>query len=306
MLLTPTIEALAITWFTVIRTVIVNKFDTAIESTYSQITTLLVAVIAPTLTALIMFEGFRIISGKSTDSAAAFAIKWTKIVALISFAGFIGVANSSVNEFVKSALELVSTTITGDTTDVYKMIDTNLKAASMLSVLTNLITADTGAENEASKLVATAAAGLGAVMPIVTALFTALLLELTMKLAIALAPIFIFAALFERTAEWLFTLAKFVLATAITTAVMAIMAKICITEVALTSVAALLAYEEGVSVLYMSMLSAINGLCMSLLLIAVPGVVMKLFGMAADSAMSNQLGKEKDSGKHLRFGNRNV
>lgn len=305
-MLTPTIEALAILWFGTIRTAINLKFETAVDLVYSQLTTLFAAVILPAVTALIMFEGFRIISGKSTDSAAAFAIKWAKIVVLISFGGFVGVENSSVNEFVKSALEVATTTVSGDTTNIYRTINENLVMTSMLSVLTNIIIADTGSENETSKLVATAAAGLGSVMPIITALFTALLLELTMKLAIALAPIFIFAALFERTADWLFHLAKFMLATAITTAVMAITAKICVFEMVLSSTATLLAYNEGVSVLYMSMLSAINGLCMSLLLIAVPGVVMKVFGMAVDSAMSNQLGKEKDAGKHLKFGNRHV
>ena len=117
-MLTPTIEALAILWFGTIRTAINSKFETAVDLVYSQLTTLFAAVILPAVTALIMFEGFRIISGKSTDSAAAFAIKWAKIVVLISFGGFVGVENSSVNEFVKSALEVATTTVSGDTTNI--------------------------------------------------------------------------------------------------------------------------------------------------------------------------------------------
>ncbi len=299
-----TVSAVTIAWFAAIR-LMVDGMLSNLTSVSENIMFNISAILLPTITAMVAFEGFKIITGRSTEPAATYVLKWGKIILLSTTAAYAGTDSESLSGMIAEGIKIVSIVITGQE-DVFKIIDSELIPAVALSIMAASLTSNTGGEDSMGRVVTMVASNLGAVMPIVAALFTSLTLAITLKIGTVLAPIFIFAGIFERTAEWPITWAKFMFGVILTSALMALMCKICLAVAAATSLAAVTAYFTGTSALFLSMLYTMEGLFLSVLLISVPGVAMKLLGMASEGVASNQLGGGKNDGSLTKFGNRNV
>jgi TrbL/VirB6 plasmid conjugal transfer protein len=307
------LSAITVAWFAAMRAMVTSVL-TEFTYTYSNIMLNISYILLPTITAMVSFEGYKIALGQSTEPAGTYMLKWGKIILLSTTATYAGADSESLNNIITQGIEAVSTVLTGHA-DVFKVIDSELLPAVALSMIASSLSSNTGGEDDIGRLVTMVAGNLGALLPIVTALVTSYSLEITLKIGTILSPIFIFAGIFERTADWPFTWAKFMFGIILTSGLMALMGKACLAVSAVTSVTAVAAYFTGTSALFLTMLSAIEGLFLSVLLISLPGVAMKLLGMAAEGAISNQLGsgnadKDKDSydgnNTKTRYGNRNV
>lgn len=301
-------ELLAVTWFQTLRVALNLGVDKFTNTAYKNIAFVLADILVATLTILVMLDGYQIIAGVSSRSAGAFVLKWLKIVVLTTIATATAVENDGVQYAVLSISKIVTTLITNTELDVFTIINASLTAASGISSLSTIVTSGLGNDHEISKLVTVISASVGSTTPILTALATSYVLELTIKIGIMVAPIFLFAGIFERTAEWPLTWAKYLLGSVITSSIMAIMAGLSIGVMVSQTAAAFIAYKTGTSLIFISILSLVNGLFMSVLLISVPSIAMKIMGMAADGAASNQLGggSPKTKGAPRGYGNRNM
>lgn len=301
-------EALAVAWFTALRVALNIGIDKFTATAYDNIATVLAEILVATLTVLVMLDGYQIISGASSRSASAFALKWSKTVVLTTIATSTAVLNGDVQYVVVSIRDIVTRLVTDSELNVYAIINTSLAGTSAISSLSTLVTSGLGNDHEVSKLVTVISASVGSTTPILTALTTSYLLEISMKVGVMLAPIFLFAGIFERTADWPLTWAKFLLGTIIASSIMAVMAALCVAVMLTSATTAFAAYAAGQSLIFISVLSLASGLVMSLLLISVPGIAMKVLGMAAEGATSNQLGggSPKNKGAPRGYGNRNL
>jgi type IV secretion system protein VirB6 len=310
-------ELLAVAWFALMRAGTITEFNKFTNTLYNDLASTIGTVSLSVVTLLVMIDGYRIVTGATTEPAATYVLKWLKVLVLIFAATTSGLKNEDGQNAVVQMSDALGVLIAGEniefpspfsyftgdkdikvTRNVYEVIGVNMAGISALSALATLVTSGLGSDNEVSKLVTLIFASIGTTLPIMTALMTSLLLELSLKTAVMMAPVCIFAGIFKRTEDWPLTWAKYTLSITIVSAMMAAMSSICVKLMVAYTAGAYVAYMGGQSMLVLSLLSTVIGFLLSMLLVSVPAVAVKAFGGIAEGVASNQLGGDFTGGMY--------
>lgn len=294
-------DVILVAWFTAVRFVVNTYINDFVADAFTRIAAQVGATSIGVITILIMIEGYGIAVGTSSQPAGAYVLKWLKIVMFTTVATSSGALNDVIQDYIVTVRDYIGfiaadidpsdNLISTLPNDIYSVIIYKMAAVSILSSLSTAITSGVGSDYELSAIVTSIASSLGSGLPIITALMTSLSMELSLKFGIMLAPMCIFAGIFERTQDWPFIWAKYMLGVMLTTALMAVMTNVCIAVMLLYVTTSVGAYMLGsVSLVTISTFSAVVGLAMSMLLISVPAVAAKIIGGVAEGAASNQLG----------------
>lgn len=283
-----------------------NAVSTAItnfaSTVYNQLAADLILFGVPIVTLWILISGFRIITGASGERVGAYFLRVLKVFCLVGAATTGLFFNGDVRQTANDFRDYVTFAVTGNTTDVYTQIRTNLLLAA---TITSLVDAATGqfAEGESeTKTSAATLAMVGAGAPAVVAGVTAMTLEAVISIGIMLQPIFFFFGIFERSSHWPFKWAEYMVGTMLATAVMAVTSSFCLGVMGAFALASIAAYGFGSSLLQMGIGLAGLGVIMSALMITIPGIVLKFFSLADLQAAAQSLGSSGMSGKKTSSG----
>jgi hypothetical protein len=304
-------EALAVAYFTAARAIIIIAFNLFTSDVYTNIGLKVLGLAGGVVTILVSFDGYRIATGASSEAVGAYILKYLKIVLLITVATTSTALNMEFQEFVLGIRDEIGRMVAGDamvSENIYEMIIFKMGLVALISSLTSIVTTGLGGGHEVSMVLTIVASSIGSTLPIMVALVTSLLMEFSLRVAIMFAPICIFAGIFQSTASWPLTWAKYMFGIMLSSALMALMANICIGLMGTYAVSALGAYASGTAFITISMLSAVVGLFMSMLLISIPAVAAKIIGEVSEGAASNKLQGDLTGGSNRLqgYGNRNV
>ena len=180
-------------WFKYLRSTIFIKIVALTDTVYTDLMIFLTALLVPAFTVMILFEGYKIITGQTTEPAATYVLKWLKITILASIATYSGLKNLELQYFISESQSAISVVLTKNT-DLFANVDKRLTTtATLAGAITGFVNRTSGGD-QVAKLVTVVAGNAGAVMPIITALATHTALQIFLKVGIMLAPIFVFFA----------------------------------------------------------------------------------------------------------------
>ena len=241
------------------------------------------------MTIWIMYNGYRILTGQSRESMAAFALTTARAAFIIIFASSMALFGRDFHTLITEDMsEGITELITGTNDSPATLIEQNmaLSQAAIFSIdALQIATADEDQSIESEKTRSIWMAGFGAAGPAVTSGVILLMFEVAIALFIGFGPFFVLFLLSDKTSQffwkWLwygigtmFALGVFVAMSSIALKVVAAVALSLWTGSLLTGMTGATA-QEGLTV--MAMQQGGIGLLLTLLLVSVPPIAANFF-----------------------------
>jgi type IV secretion system protein VirB6 len=253
------------------------------------------------MTIWIFFQGYRILTGQSRESLAAFVLSVARATLIVMVATSMALFGRDIHEiFTVNMANSVTQIVTGDYDDPTELIEQNMAFTQLAISSIDLVqvSESNGSLNLSSeKTRAMWMAGFGAAGPAVTAGAILLLFEVAMALFIGFGPMFILFLLSDQTKtffwKWLwhgigtlFSLGVFV---AMTSIVLDVMVSVAASFWVTAGAGALMGQNLTDGMTTVSMQQGGIGLLMTLLLISAPPVAANFFQGAIGSVNPNSV-----------------
>ena len=176
---------------------------------FGNVTVWVASVALVLVTLWILIHGYRIATGTSRESMAAFVVSAAKMAFICSLATTMSFMGTSIHELVAVSLpNEISLLVTSDDKTAEEQIDENM--AWMSVALTAIDSVNTGGDPalDSRKTQAMLLAGAGTGGPAIVAGSMLLLYQIALVLFVGLGPLFILSLMFEQTksffSKWLF------------------------------------------------------------------------------------------------------
>ncbi|GAA6140857.1 type IV secretion system protein [Hydrogenophaga sp. 5NK40-0174] len=274
-----------------------------------RISTVIMVLAVVFVTLWIVWAGIKLVSGTSKEPAMMLVAQGVKIVVVMTLIVGISSETDTVIHTAYQWRDDITAIVTGDDANLVELIDMNMAVSQILSLVKDNMIQGGSVDRQGGTSDWLAIAGQSG-PPIMTSILV-MISEVAIAVCMMLAPLFLFFLLFKSTSQMFWSWLKFVAGTFVTMAFLCIVAKIALEGtfrygilVVLSSVlnaAASVAggnslAEGGLIILTggasradvaagMTRLGAMGAL-FSVLIIAVPPVVMQLFGSAMGYAQS--------------------
>ena len=264
------------------------------------------------LTLWVALAGFKLISGTSREPALSLLAQGAKIVLVMSLIVGLTKNTDTVIHKIYDLRNDITAIITNSDADITQLIDTNMAITQIISLITEDLNNAHSVARGGSASAWMAIAGQSG-PPILTSILV-MISEVAIAISMMLAPLFLFFLLFKPTAQMFWGWLKFLVATFVTMAFLCIVAEIAMEGtlryglvLALSSMLNVLADDNTSAAMQLGAeialgvitgggtradigsgamrLGAMGGM-FSVLIIAVPPVVMQLFGSAMGYAQS--------------------
>lgn len=156
------------------------------------------------MTIWFVMEGFAILSGRSRDPIMGLVVKVGKAALILSAATGLHMNAADILGHVNNLRDDVTSLVTGTHTNVYDLVDNNLKNTDMIlsgiNSLQGFLEANpSGTASTSSLTTALLASGIGGASPAMVGGAFSLLNQIALSLAIVFGPICILSLLFEST-----------------------------------------------------------------------------------------------------------
>jgi hypothetical protein len=96
------VSAVTLAWFEAISAMVMAMIDD-LTGVSSRIMGIISQILLPTITAMVTYEGYKIITGQSSEPAATYVLKWGKIMLLSSTAAYAGTSSESLQSMIAGA-----------------------------------------------------------------------------------------------------------------------------------------------------------------------------------------------------------
>lgn len=285
----------------------INTFrDNFMESAMSTVAALALVL----LTAWIMVQGFRILTGQSREPMMGLVVNSSRSALILIAAGTMAVGGASIQTFFTDTMASgINGLVTGSNEKPEKVIDKNLvyTAVAMAAIDgAQGLNANISADNVAAAGRASLIAALGVAGPPMTAAAMLLMYKVALALFIGFGPIFIVCLMFKVTEPMFWSWLKYGLGTLFSMAVLSFMVsivmeltlKVAVALWAGSAISDLLGAQGSQGLTNQAMQQGGIGLLMTTLLISAPPMAAAFFGGTMGQFQSfSQMGGASQPGR---------
>ena len=277
----PLSDAANLVFYREIYSVLHEAFDAFGARLFERMIAWAGAISLTVLTLWIVLHGYRITTGQSQDSMAAFLIDMVKAIVVVSVATGTAFAGGALYDWVCHLLpNQINRLVADHDGDLYASIDRTFGYMQVgLSSIGDILTADNDML-EAAKTRNQGFVLLGAGLPAVTAGTLLLLYQASLAMLIGFAPLGVLSLLFKRTESFFWNWLHYLLSVLVAQAVLSVMAAflldaVCAVAASFWTGKLLGSNPEGITSLAAQQGGL--GLIATVLLMSVPAAVAKIF-----------------------------